>query len=557
MKKKEWQAFYERLKPFFENAARRYYAGKVEKGFKFWSVSQILLNLGMSDDQLKEPLELDGSDDLKIDGYYVDEEESELILIQSKYHSDATAIGNDELNRFLNFHTLVLNPQVVAKSKNPLSNDAHRAALDAVSKGWTIRLVFVTSGYLSPGGREFADQYRESPLHWESAVVRRELEVYDIEGLEQQYKQNLVPESFNTDVELSIAPADLHVSSMGGFRVLVAAVAGSEIVKSFRKYKYGLFRLNPRGPLQSNVNRDIAATLNDKTKRKFFYHLNNGLTAICDGFTHGGGKVNIRGLQIVNGCQTTVMLDKMSSIVDADPDIKLLLKLFEGVSSWREEIAKATNTQARLNAQDMRSNDKRQRDLKKRFDALPSPICYEVKRGDWEMEFNKERYKEPQSKQERRIKMVDLAQATLAFLGQPGTAKDRARTIFEEETVYDQVFPEDIDPGQLLLPWETYQLAQSACQAWIKKFPGAMYARYFLVGAVGAELAPDKKLPGIREASVFRAKPERIGKILGLAQQAIFAVWTVLDKDYRGHREFFRSAESFERVLQIYRGLPE
>jgi len=62
---------------------------------------------------------------------------------------------------------------------------------------------------------------------------------------------------------------------------------------------------------------------------------------------------------------------------------------------------------------------------------LLRPVFYEIKRGDWEMEQNKARYTDQATRSARRIKMKDLAQATLAFLGDPGDAKDKSREIFE------------------------------------------------------------------------------------------------------------------------------
>jgi hypothetical protein len=55
---------------------------------------------------------------------------------------------------------------------------------------------------------------------------------------------------------------------------------------------------------QSNkVNKSIKATIySDKHKDFFFYH--NGITAICDKMEWNDGTLTLRGLNVVNGCQS-------------------------------------------------------------------------------------------------------------------------------------------------------------------------------------------------------------------------------------------------------------
>ena len=316
MKKSEWAPVYERLEPFIEDAARTHYEGDKEKGFKFWAVSQVLMDTDLSDDQIKDPLELDGKGDLGLDGYYEDAETETLILIQSKFRDQPAAIGNEDLNRFFSCLKKVLNPEVVVAAKNPLAQDAHRAVKDGISKGWTLRFVFVTSGYLSQEGRVFAQAKASETEVADSVEIQKELEVYDLKRLEELYDSHLTPAILNTDVELDIASGDFNVSSIAGFKVLVASVPASELVKAFRQHQFAIFRLNPRGPLQNKINTKILATLKDPNKRKLFFHLNNGVTAVCDSFNADRSPISVRDFQIVNGCQTTVTLAKASAIVE-------------------------------------------------------------------------------------------------------------------------------------------------------------------------------------------------------------------------------------------------
>lgn len=299
-------------------------------------------------------------------------------------------------------------------------------------------------------------------------------------------------------------------------------------------------------------------TLKDANKRKLFFHLNNGITAVCDGFKElDSERVEIRDFQIVNGCQTTVTLARASAIVESDPDIKVLLRIIEGLSGLRDDVATATNTQARLTAQDFKSNDPRQRNLKNEFNAMAAPIFYEIKRGDWDMEDNKQRYLDQVAGVNRRLKMKDLGQATLAFLGDPGDAKDKSRKVFEDAQTYERVFPEGIRARQLLLPWEIYLQAEALCAAW-KEFGGASYARFCLVAIAGEELCPKHQLPSAPDASRMREKQETILRALKRGQDAISGVLATFGEgEFPGYREFFRSADHFGKVLRTYKALPK
>src|SRR3990172_1258262 len=144
------------------------------------------------------------------------------------------------------------------------------------------------------------------------------------------------------------------------------------------------------------------------------------------------------------------------------------------------------------------------------------------------MEENKPRYWNTESRTYRRVKMKDLAQATLAFLGEPGDAKDKSRTIFEDEGRYRRVFPDDVRAQQLLLPWTVYALADRECSAW-REFTGAEYARFCLAALVGLELAPNRELPAVHEAVRLACQTDRIASAISRGQQAVVAAVAALE----------------------------
>ncbi len=544
----------QRLLPFVEDAARTHYEGVLWKGFKFWALSEILISSEISDDDLKTALDIDGRSDLGLDGYVEDAEDQTLILVQSKFHESPKGAGNKPLADFREaLPSKLRDPDVVAAASNPRIADAHRAFLDAIENGWRIRFIFLWGGWLTPEGATYLSTHASGQI--DASPV--DLEVFDWTALESLYDQHLISQTISTDVQLDLKDAQYHSVISGGFKVLVATIAAAEIVKAFEQHAYALFRLNPRGPLKNRTNQRIYKTLIDPNRRDMFFLFNNGLTALCDSWSidQGSEMIHIRNLQIVNGCQTTVTIAKARSIVMANKSIVIGLRLIEGPGHMNTEIAESTNTQTRLTAEDFKANDKLQRDLKQQFASLPEPWFYEIKRGDWDIA-SRDRASVARfaaSGTYRRVKMRDLAQATLAMLGEPGKAKDQIRVVFEQPDMYRKVFPESIRAQQLLLPLTLYREADALCRNWGP--PYAAYARYTLVALAGQKIAADGRLPGLADSANWLARDEDRAELLQEAKAAVANFIAVLGKDFPGPREFFRSEDRYRGLVEAFQSL--
>jgi hypothetical protein len=77
--------------------------------------------------------------------------------------------------------------------------------------------VFVTTGYLSPEARIFANEHSSESERIDSVEISKELEAYDVEELNNVYESHLSPTRHNTDVELAILPEDRHISTLRVF----------------------------------------------------------------------------------------------------------------------------------------------------------------------------------------------------------------------------------------------------------------------------------------------------------------------------------------------------
>lgn len=92
----------------------------------------------------------------------------------------------------------------------------------------------------------------------------------------------------------------------------IGIVSGEEIAKLVETYQNSLFELNIRDFYTNNPNNNkIVETCSSNEESKYFWSFNNGLTITCKEVEDlPDDKVKVRGLQIVNGCQTSNSLYK-------------------------------------------------------------------------------------------------------------------------------------------------------------------------------------------------------------------------------------------------------
>jgi hypothetical protein len=158
----------------------------------------------------------------------------------------------------------------------------------------------------------------------------------------------------------------------------VASLA--DLVALHQKEGKALYECNIRyflGSTKSEVNRSIKATLHDN--QADFFHLNNGVTAICDQIEPKSKrncikKFEIRGLSIINGAQTVA---SAAEFVQEHPDksiddAKVLLTLIKvsAKDEFGKRITKARNQQNQVQIANFVSLDENQERLRQEIAHL-------------------------------------------------------------------------------------------------------------------------------------------------------------------------------------------
>lgn len=583
MSRESAKQLYARLEDYIQQYAGDHYGGNPDEGFRHWAFREVFLEDDFSDTEIVEKTRIDGTDDFDIDGFHVEdaEEQKTIHLFQCKHLKPGTSVGDDELQKFLGAPERVVHRELIAECRNEETKALHDELVRLVPEGYGLNMVFVTSGTFSPQARTYAETRSSTTcdlmIGGRKYTCQLALAAYDLRSLVDLFTSHLEGvEAAEPRVELIVDPNRCHEIG-GDYRTVEMTVPVGEIIAVFEQHRYKIFRLNPRGPLANKTNRDIRATLNDPVRSRIFHLLNNGLSVICDSYTYSGNRVRVHDFQVVNGCQTTVTLWDARHRVRDDPNVLVNVKLIECPSPMHQTIATATNTQARLKAEDFVSRDPVQIELQVQFRALRPSWFYEIKRGEWSRIYRRSEDRKPYRERDgthRWFKNKDGAQAVVAYLGFPGEAKDKIRFFFSDklssvfgDLSYRDVYGEGLRAVQV--PWPTVlhrrigkavvgdladlDLKTTGVAEWLE------YGRFHILWIMGELI----RSPGGRPEGTRRLHtPEESRALLSTADQWFDGLYRVARQaltasirevrgrqSYKGPREFFRSSGNYQLIL--------
>ena len=165
---------------------------------------------------------------------------------------------------------------------------------------------------------------------------------------------------------------------------IVAPVKASELVALDGISNQAIFYFNVRGPLgRTQVNKDIAVSINDASRHKLFPLFHNGITIIATELDSTSDAIGIADYFVVNGCQSlTALYNNRTNITG---DLRILTKIIKASPSslLAEMITRFSNNQNGIKARDFKSNNQIQIRLQNEFQThYEMEFFYEIKRGE-------------------------------------------------------------------------------------------------------------------------------------------------------------------------------
>jgi AIPR protein len=260
------------------------------------------------------------------------------------------------------------------------------------------------------------------------SVTARELGASKIEHL-------FATQESHVEVKDTISfPSEIRFTEAGPkWEASIASVPGAWLHELYAKYQDRLFSANYRGFLGISRRRRINTGIRQSAEMKprDFWVFNNGITLLTLGkkFTKTG--LELTGISIINGAQTTGSIGSIDLKRHDVKDVKVLCRIIQcSDAETINEIVKYNNTQNEITIWDQYSNDHEQNRIHKEFDDLGH--SYVRKRGfratsDY-------------------IGIEEVAQPMLAFHGRYQDAIRGKNQIFERKPLYTNAF-ENKKPG--------------------------------------------------------------------------------------------------------------
>lgn len=207
----------------------------------------------------------------------------------------------------------------------------------------------------------------------------------------------------------------------------VGIVDAKEIASLVSKFSTEVFELNIRDFYPNNkINEKITKTCSDLEEGNYLWSFNNGLTIIAKSVEElPSQKWKLKGLQIVNGCQTSNSICKAGS--NLHKNASLIIKIIETTNqNLIYKITETTNAQTEIKVFSLKANENIHKNIEDYF--LNYKIYYERR-----INYYKNLEKSPL------VSIQKLSQIFYALVEQkPSFARANPKKIFTE--YYDSIF---------------------------------------------------------------------------------------------------------------------
>jgi len=380
----------------------------------------------------------EGSDDKKIDALLIDEEELGTAVIVQSYESADESKSEAPANKASDLNTAVTWAfnQPIEEVPERIRSDIV-ALRDAIGEGKISNLEF----------------WYVHNLH-ESKNVNAELKGVEASAnsaLTTQYPDSLVnisafevgskkiEEWFLSQSENITITDDFRINVSGGYasegpkwRSYSTAIPAKWLYSQYQKYGASLFSANIRGYLGSRrSDRNINAGIKNSCEHEpdNFWVYNNGITCLVHNFTAKNGELNLQGLAIVNGAQTTGAIGSISKEPEENAFVPTRFIMCRD-KEVLQNIIRFNNSQNKISAADFRSNDPIQKRLRDEFQTLPNTE-YRGRRGGAEDVIRRT---------PNLLSSDTVAQSLAAAHGDPILAYDRKSQIWEKNENYSKFF---------------------------------------------------------------------------------------------------------------------
>jgi hypothetical protein len=411
---------YEKIK---EEIKQGYYQQNFDNdGQRF--IAWYLRNIHLKDPNQTKYDITDGRDDKQIDAIVIDDNTSTIYILQGKFMGvskvDAEPL-REVISSWLQLKNMVKLQEVANEKLKCRLSDLSNALED----DYAITFELVTTGDLTESAKNDLKLFQEQLAKDEE--LSASFHLVDRDELKRRYEIALEMEVPSINYTIVLDQGKYVSMEVARTHVIIASIPLKECIKLPGIKDGSLFRKNVRQfmGLSNRVNKEIKSTIySDKYRDFFFYH--NGITAICDKMELNDNVLTLKGLNVVNGCQSLNMILACSERAKELDDTYILFRFYEIPQRDRaDKISTSTNLQSAVKPRDLRSNDKKVLNLKRLFEQRYTKGYFITKRGE-ERTADKEK--------EYVVDLVDLGKWLISWHSQ------RPNIAYSETKIFDKYF---------------------------------------------------------------------------------------------------------------------
>ena len=323
----------------------------------------------------------DGPDDKQIDAIVVDDDASIVFVMQGKFIGQGT-VDAEPLREVLSSWVQLKNISRLQETGNQKLKRRLPEVETALEEEYSVSFELITTGSLTQAARDDLARFQQELADADDFPA--ELHIVDPDEMQRRYDMALERENPLLSHQLQLENGKYMVMQVGGTNCVVAALSLKECIRLPGIKDGTLFQKNVRQSLGLNnrVNKGIKATIYGDDSGDFFFR-HNGITAICSTTEISDGNLIVRGINVVNGCQSLNTILSCSERVKSLNNAYVMFRFYEIPERERADgISICTNSQSAVKPRDLRSNDRRVLGVKRSFEQKYANAYFVTKRGE-------------------------------------------------------------------------------------------------------------------------------------------------------------------------------
>lgn len=391
----------------------------------------------------------DGSDDKKLDIVYINPEEEYAVIGQCYYSTKDKFSAPSNKASDLNTGAGWLLQRNIDEVPNRIKSAA--VNLRQYIKEGTIKHIHLWYVHNLPESHQVENELI-TVQQTSEAILKREYPEFKVEVSYKEVGSNVLKEWYEDCKTPILINETVLFKTVGGYEIngngwtsFSTAIQARDLARLYRKHKTKIFSANIRDYLgsrksDSNINNGIKRTVENEPAD--FWAFNNGLTVLTHSYIASDNSVEVRGLSIVNGAQTTGAIGSLNRLPDSKAMVQARFIAVDKSSDFLiENIIRYNNSQNKVEAADFRSTDKIQKRLKDEFSLIPDAEYEGGRRGSTSDVIRR---------RPNLLGSYTVGQALAAFHGDPITAYNKKAGIWINNKTYDKLFNENTKASHII-----------------------------------------------------------------------------------------------------------